>query len=61
MNLLAIWKFIAGDSRRAPIAVALAIAVAYLLLRTQASSAVVATSFSVIIALGLATSIFERT
>ncbi|GAC1659902.1 MAG: hypothetical protein NVS4B13_06270 [Candidatus Elarobacter sp.] len=60
MNVAAIWEFIAGDSRRAPLAVALAVAVAVLLLRTSLSSAVVAGTFAAIIALGLAAAVFER-
>jgi hypothetical protein len=59
VNLVAIWEFIAGDSRRAPLAVALAVVVAVVLLRSSVSSAVVATAFAGIIALGLAASVFE--
>jgi hypothetical protein len=61
MNLTAIWEFIAGDSRRAPIAVALAVALAVVLLRTSVSSTVVAVAFAGVIALGLAAAVFERT
>ncbi len=61
MNLAAIWEFIAGDSRRAPIAVALAVLVAVLLLHTSVASGVVAATFACIIALGLAAAVFERT
>jgi hypothetical protein len=61
MNLAAIWEFIAGDSRRAPIAVALAVALAFVLLRSSVSSAVVAIAFAGVIALGLAAAVFERT
>lgn len=59
MSLAAIWEFIAGDSRRAPLAVALAVAVAVVLLRNSVPSTVVATAFAGIIALGLAASVFE--
>jgi hypothetical protein len=61
VNLAAIWEFIAGDSRRAPVAVAFAVAVAVVLLRSSVSSAVVATVYAGIIALGLAAAVFERT
>ncbi len=61
MKLGAIWEFIAGDSRRAPIAVALAVLVAVLLLRASVASGVVAAAFACIIALGLAAAVFERT
>ena len=60
MKLAAVWEFIAGDSRRAPVAVALAIAVAVVLLRSSVSSTLVATAFAGIIALGLAGAVFER-
>ena len=60
MNLAAIWQFIAGDSRRAPFAVVLAVAVAVVLLRTSTPSLVVAVTFAGIIALGLAAAVFER-
>ena len=60
MKLAAIWEFIAGDSRRAPIAVALAVLVAFGLLRASVSSSVVAAAFACIIALGLAAAVFER-
>jgi hypothetical protein len=59
VNLAAIWEFIAGDSRRAPLAVALAVAVAVVLLRNSVPSIVVAPAFAGIIALGLAASVFE--
>jgi hypothetical protein len=61
MNLAAIWEFIAGDSRRAPIAVAVAVLLAVVLLRSSVSSAVVAIAFAGVIALGLAAAVFERT
>ena len=60
MNLAAIWEFIAGDSRRAPVAVALAVIVAVVLLRTAVPSLVVAATFAAIIALGLTAAVFER-
>ena len=59
MNVAAIWEFIAGDSRRAPIAVALAVAVTVVLLRSAVPSTVVAATFAGIIALGLAAAVFE--
>ena len=61
MSLAAIWEFIAGDSRRAPLAVALAVVLAVVLLRSSVSSAVVASAFAGVIALGLAAAVFERT
>ena len=60
MNPAAIWNFIAGDSRRAPVAVALAVIVAIVLLRSTVPSGVVATTFACIIALGLTAAVFER-
>ncbi len=60
MRLAAIWEFIAGDSRRAPAAVVLAIVVAVVLLRSAAPSPVAAVSFAGIIALGLAAAVFEQ-
>jgi len=59
MNLAAIWEFIAGDSRRAPLAVALALIVAVALLHSGAPSGVVAMTFPAIIALGLGAAVFE--
>lgn len=61
MSLAAIWEFIAGDSRRAPLAVALAVVLAVVLLRSSVSSVVVASAFAGVIALGLAAAVFERT
>ena len=58
MKLSVVWEFIAGDSRRAPVAVALAVAV--VLLRSSVSSTLVATAFAGIIAVGLAAAVFER-
>lgn len=60
MKLGAIWEFIAGDSRLAPVAVALAIAVAVALLRSSVAGGVVALAFPAIIALGLTAAVFER-
>ena len=59
-QLAAIWEFIAGDSRRAPVAVAVAIAVAFVLLRTSVPSVVAGAAFAAIVALGLAATVFER-
>jgi hypothetical protein len=61
MNLAAIWDFIAGDSRRAPAAVAIAIVVAIVLVRTTPSTALPGVAFAGIVALGLAAAVFERT
>jgi hypothetical protein len=61
VKLAPIWEFIAGDSRRAPAAVALAVVVAVVLLRSSVASGIVATTFACIIALGLAAAVFERT
>ena len=61
MKLAAIWEFIAGDSRRAPLAVALAVVVAIVMLRSGAPSTAIAPAFAGIIALGLAGAVFERT
>lgn len=60
MKLAAIWEFIAGDSRRAPIAVALALIIAVVMLRGGVSGGVVAAAFAGVIALGLAAAVFER-
>jgi hypothetical protein len=59
MNVAAIWQFIAGDSRRAPLAVALAVIVAAVLLHSGVPSGAVAATFAGIIALGLAAAVFE--
>ncbi len=61
MNLAAIWEFIAGDSRRAPVAVAVAVVVAIVLLRSSVPSTVVGATFACVIALGLTAAVFERT
>jgi hypothetical protein len=59
--LAAIWAFIAGDSKRAPIAVGLALAVAFALTRSSAVPSLVAgIAFAAIVALGLAAAVFER-
>ena len=60
MKLAAIWEFIAGDSRRAPVAVALAVLVAIVLLRMPVASGIVAAVFACVIALGLTAAVFER-
>jgi hypothetical protein len=60
VKLSAVWEFIAGDSRLAPLAVALGIVISIVLLRASVPSGVVAMTFPCIIALGLAASIFER-
>jgi hypothetical protein len=61
MSLAAIWEFIAGDSRRAPIAVVLAVVVVIVLQRSAVPSTVVGATFACVIALGLAAAVFERT
>jgi len=61
VKLAAIWEFIAGDSRFAPVAVALAVLITVVMLRTSVSSGVVAATFAVVIALGLTAAVFERT
>jgi hypothetical protein len=59
--LLAIWEFIAGDSKRAPIAVAIALAVAFGLTRyTLFPSLSAGIAFAIIVALGLTAAVFER-
>ncbi|HEY0395187.1 MAG TPA: hypothetical protein VGD01_11895 [Candidatus Elarobacter sp.] len=60
MRLAAIWEFIAGDSRLAPVAVAIAVILALVLLRSGAPSAVVGPSFAAVVACGLAAAVFER-
>ena len=60
MKLAAIWEFIAGDSRRAPVAVAVAVLAAVVMLRSSVGSGVVAATYACIIALGLAAAVFER-
>ena len=59
MNLAAIWEFIAGDSRRAPLAVALAVAVVVVLQRNGVPSSTLAAVLAGTIALGLAAAVFE--
>jgi len=58
--LAAIWAFIAGDSKVAPLAVALALVVAIVLRQSPVASLVAGVAFAAIVALGLAASIFER-
>jgi hypothetical protein len=60
VKLAAIWEFIAGDSRLAPAAVALAVVVALVMLRSAMPSSAVAPAFAGIIALGLVAAVFER-
>jgi hypothetical protein len=59
VNPLAIWEFIAGDSRRAPLAVAAAVVTAAVLVRSAIPGTIVAAVFAAIIALGLTASVFE--
>jgi hypothetical protein len=62
VKLAAIWEFIAGDSRLAPIGVAVAFIVAIVLVRTNAvHGAAVGAIFAAIIALALGAAVFERT
>lgn len=62
MNVAAIWEFIAGESRRTPFAVALAVVVAVVLLRTGAlPGAAVGAVFALVIMTGLAAGVFEKT
>lgn len=61
MSLGAVWEFIAGDSRRAPLAVAIAIVVAIVLVRTAPASSIAGVAFACIVACGLAAAVFERT
>lgn len=60
MNPAAIWQFIAGDSRLAPLAVFLAVAVAFAMVRAGMPHSVTAATFPLIVALGLAAAVFER-
>jgi hypothetical protein len=60
VRIAAVWEFIAGDSRRAPVAVAIAVGVTFALLRGSAPSVVAGAAFAAIVALGLAASVFER-
>jgi hypothetical protein len=61
VKLAAIWEFIAGDSRRAPAAVAVAIIVAIVVVRATPATALAGIAFACIVALGLAAAVFERT
>jgi hypothetical protein len=60
VKLAAIWEFIAGDSRFAPLAVALAIVAVIVMLRSAVPSPIVAAAFACIVALGLTAAVFER-
>ncbi|GAC1407858.1 MAG: hypothetical protein NVSMB64_15260 [Candidatus Velthaea sp.] len=61
MNLRAIWSFIAGDSRRGPALVAVAIGVVILLVRFgPASTAFTGFIFFALIAAALIAAVFER-
>lgn len=61
MKLRAIWSFIAGDSRRGPALVAVAIAAVLLLVRfAPASTALAGPLFFAIVAAALAAAVFER-
>ena len=61
MSIAAVWEFIVGDSKFAPIAVALALGIAFVLVKSSVPSDIVAATFAAIIALGLAAAVFERT
>jgi len=61
MSVAAIWEFIAGDSRRAPVAVAIALVAAIVLVRISPASTIAGVAFACIVALGLAAAVFERT
>jgi hypothetical protein len=61
MSVKAVWNFIVGDSRLAPVAVVVAIVVAVVMLRAAMPSTGIAATFAGIIALGLAAAVFERT
>jgi hypothetical protein len=61
VKLARIWEFIAGDSRRAPAAVAVAIIVAIVVVRATPATALAGIAFACIVALGLAAAVFERT
>jgi hypothetical protein len=60
MRPTAVWEFIAGDSRIAPAAVAVAVVVTLIMLRAAAPNAAVAITFVALIALGLTGAVFER-
>ncbi len=54
-----VWEFVAGDSRRTPVGVALAVVAVLALERAHASDLVLALSYAGIIAAGLAWAAFE--
>lgn len=60
MNPAAIWDFIAGESRVAPLGVAIAVAVAAVLVRADARPELTGALFAGAIAIALAASVFER-
>ena len=60
MRPAVIWEFIAGDSRIAPTAVAVAVVVAVIMLRAGVPNAAVALTFMGLIALGLTGAVFEH-
>jgi hypothetical protein len=55
-----VWSFVAGDSRLAPLAVALAVATAAVLQHVAAGGPVAGIALAGIVALGLAAAVFER-
>jgi hypothetical protein len=60
MHVSDVWRFIAGDSRRAPLAVLAAFGVAFSLLRwSPLPGPAVGATFAIIIAVGLAAAVFE--
>lgn len=62
MNLGAVWAFVAGDSKRAPLAVAGAVALVVVLERAApAAGPWIGVVFVAAIALGLVAAVFERT
>lgn len=60
MNVRAVWQFIAGDSRLAPPAVALAVGAAAFALRAPALAPLAGPLLAVVVALGLSAAVFER-
>jgi hypothetical protein len=62
MKIAQIWSFIAGDSKRAPLAVAAAVALVLVLERFfPAAGAWAGPAFVAIIATGLVAGVYERT
>ena len=59
MNPRAIWSFIAGDSRFAPLGVVLSLAVAYALQRSGAPPQAVECAFVALLLATLAAAVFE--